>query len=124
MTKSTKIVWSLNSLEAMLSYLKLFNDEGMLKLKKDELEHVRDGLHVTNMTKVVQALLRLDSGVGITMAIKLSYCDIVSHCFFFFPDIVSRGYIFQVEPPFWAYGVEVQGTRCYAGFIHINVYAV
>ena len=78
MTKSTKIVWSPSSLEAMLSYLKLFNDEGMLKLKKDELEHVRDGLHVTNMTKVVQALSRLDSGVGITMAIKLSYCDIVS----------------------------------------------
>ena len=84
MTKSTKIVWSSNSLEAMLSYLKLFNDEGMPKLKKDELKHVRDGLHVTNMTKVVQALSRLDSGVGITMAIKLSYCDIVSNCFFFF----------------------------------------
>ena len=84
MTKSTKIVWSSSSLEAMLSYLKLFNDEGMLKLKKNELKHVRDGLHVTNMTKVVQALSRLDSGVGITMVIKLSYCDIVSSCFFFF----------------------------------------
>ena len=92
MTKSTKIVWSSSSLEAMLSYLKLFNDEGMLKLKKDELKHVRDGLHVTNMTKVVQALSRLDSGVGITMAIKLLYCDIVSSCFFFF---LNRGVYFS-----------------------------
>ena len=81
---------------------------------------------MTNMTKVVQALSRLDSGVGITMAIKLSYCDIVSRCFFFFffffyPNIVSRGYIFQVESPFWAYGVKVQGTRCRVGFIQIHV---
>ena len=68
----------------MLSYLKLFNDEGMSKLKKDELEHVREGLHVTSMTKVVQALSRLDSAVGTTMAIKILYCDIVSSYFFFF----------------------------------------
>ena len=63
----------------MLSYLKLFNDEGMSKLKKDELEHALEGLHMTSMTKAVQALSRLDSAVGRTMAIMLLYCDIVSH---------------------------------------------
>ena len=68
----------------MLSYLKLFNDEGMSKLKKDELEHIREGLHVTSMTKAVQALSRLDSAVGTTMAIKLLFCDIVRSYFFFF----------------------------------------
>ena len=68
----------------MLSYLKLFNDEGMSNLKKDELEHIREGLHVTNMTKAVQALSILDSEVGTTMAIKLSYCDIMSSYFFLF----------------------------------------
>ena len=45
----------------MFSNLKLFSDEGMPKLKKEELKHVREGLHVTGMTKVVQALSRLDS---------------------------------------------------------------
>ena len=69
----------------MLSDLKLFNDEGMPKLKKDELECVQEGLHVTSMTKVVQALLRLDSAIDlISVQSWLLSSRVMSHRFFFF----------------------------------------
>ena len=42
-TKSAKVAGSPRSLEAMLFDMKLFHDEGLPKLKKDELEHIKEG---------------------------------------------------------------------------------
>ena len=57
----------------------------MPKFKKDELEHVREGLHVTDMTKAIQALSGLNSTIDLISTIGIAaVARVMSHCFFFY----------------------------------------